>query len=77
MIKYEPEARITAAVAMEHPWLAAFHDPEEEELLPQPQVFSRWHDIEKLETVEQFRDAIWDEIQVWQSDCSTVLGANV
>lgn len=64
MIKYEPETRITAAAALEHPWLAAFHEPEEEELLPQPQAFSRWRDIEEIETIDQFRDAIWEEIQV-------------
>ena len=64
MIRYEPEARITAAEALEHPWLAAFHDPEEEFLGPQPQIFARWKDIEALETVEQFRDAIWNEIHV-------------
>jgi mitogen-activated protein kinase 7 len=64
MIRYEPEERITAAEALEHPWLAAFHDPEEDLLAPQPQNFTRWKDIEALETVEEFRDAIWNEIHV-------------
>lgn len=64
MICYEPEARITAAQALEHPWLAAFYDPEEELYGMQPQDFTRWREIEALETVGQFRDAIWTEIQV-------------
>jgi len=63
MIRYEPEKRITAAQALEHPWLATFYDPADEPG-PRPQVFTRWRDIETLETVEQFRDAIWNEIQV-------------
>jgi len=64
MIQYEPEKRITAAQALEHEWLAAFHDPEDDYMTPQPHSFTRWRDIESLETVEQFRDAIWDEITV-------------
>lgn len=65
MIQYEPEKRISAAEALDHPWLAAFYDPEEDELLPQPQEFTRWQDIEELETVDEFREAIWEEIQVY------------
>jgi hypothetical protein len=64
MIRYKPEARITAAKALEHPWLAAFYDPEEEEWGPKPQLFTRWKEIESLNTVEEFREAIWEEIQV-------------
>jgi hypothetical protein len=64
MIKYEPEKRVTAAAALEHPWLAAFYDPDEDEFTPQPVEFSRWKDLEALQTLDEFREAIWDEIQV-------------
>ena len=64
LLCYEPERRITAADAMEHPWLAAFYDPEEEAMNGVPQPFTRWKEIEGLETLEQFREAVWNEIQV-------------
>ncbi|KAG8818494.1 hypothetical protein FRC19_010604 [Serendipita sp. 401] len=67
MLCYEPELRITAAEALEHPWLAAFYDPEDELLATTAHLFSRWRKIESLETVEQFRDAIWDEIQDYRA----------
>lgn len=64
MVTYEPEKRISAAQALEHPYLAAFYDAEEEASMPAPQVFSRWREIEELETIEEFRIAVWNEIQV-------------
>ncbi|KAG8835562.1 hypothetical protein FRC17_002482 [Serendipita sp. 399] len=67
MLCYEPELRITAAEAMEHPWLAAFYDPEDELLATPAHSFTRWRTIESLETIKQFRDAIWDEIQEYRS----------
>lgn len=64
LLLYEPSSRLTAAQALEHPYLSSFYDPEDEYFLPQPTVFDRWREIESLETVEEFRDAIWKEIQV-------------
>ncbi|CAG7847045.1 Mitogen-activated protein kinase spm1 Short=MAP kinase spm1; AltName: Full=MAP kinase pmk1 [Serendipita indica DSM 11827] len=75
MLCYEPERRITAADAMEHPWLAAFYDPEEEEMNGSPQPFTRWKEIEGLETLGQFREAIWAEIQDYRSQVRS-LGEN-
>ncbi|KIM34236.1 hypothetical protein M408DRAFT_325692 [Serendipita vermifera MAFF 305830] len=72
MVQYEPEARVTAAQALEHPWLAAFYDPEEELFGIQPQEFTRWKDIEALETVSQFRDAIWTEIQDYRTQARSL-----
>lgn len=64
MLRYEPEKRATAASALEHPWLAAFYDPEDDYFAPQPVVFDRWREIESMQTVDEFRDAIWNEIKV-------------
>ncbi len=64
MINYEPEKRISASLALEHPYLAAFYEPGEEDGSPPTQVFSRWRDIEELATLDEFRFAIWNEIQV-------------
>ncbi|CAG8696704.1 7856_t:CDS:2, partial [Acaulospora colombiana] len=72
MIRYKPEARITAAKALEHPWLAAFYDPEEEEWGTKPQLFTRWREIESLNTVEEFREAIWEEIQEYRTQARSL-----
>ncbi|PVG04896.1 putative mitogen-activated protein kinase MpkA [Serendipita vermifera] len=72
MIRYKPEARITAAKALEHPWLAAFYDPEEEEWGPKSHLFTRWKEIESLNTVEEFRNAIWEEIQEYRAQARSL-----
>jgi hypothetical protein len=60
MLAFDPKSRITVVEALQHPWLATYHDIEDEPECPIP--FTRWHDIEKLETLEEFREALWDEI---------------
>ena len=68
LLTYIPESRISAKQGLDHPWLLTFADPEEESLSPKPRPFTRWQDIESLETVDEFRDAIWIEIQVSKSE---------
>jgi len=33
-----------------------------------PQPFENWHEIEKLETLEQFREALWKEIEDYRKE---------
>ncbi|KAH9965035.1 kinase-like domain-containing protein, partial [Lactifluus volemus] len=60
MLSFDPTTRITVPDALEHPWLAAYHDVNDEPICAQK--FDRWRDIEGLETIEQFRTALWAEI---------------
>lgn len=61
MLSFDPSSRITVPEALEHPWLSGYHDVNDE---PEcPTKFERWRDIEKLETIEQFREALWKEIE--------------
>lgn len=66
MLSFDPSGRITVAEALEHPWLSGYHDVNDE---PEcPTKFDRWRDIEKLETIEQFREALWKEIEDYRRE---------
>ncbi|KIL69470.1 hypothetical protein M378DRAFT_21621 [Amanita muscaria Koide BX008] len=66
MLAFDPEARITVPEALEHPWLASYHDISDE---PEcHQVFDRWQEIESLETIDDFRDALWCEIEDYRRE---------
>lgn len=60
MLSFDSTTRISVAQALAHPWLAAYHDVNDEPACPQK--FDRWRDIEALQTVEELRVALWDEI---------------
>lgn len=66
MISFDPERRVTVLRALEHPWLAAYHDESDE---PEcPEKFERWREIEKLETLDDFKKALWDEIEDYRRE---------
>ena len=60
MLAFDPSERITVPEALEHPWLAAYHDESDEPDCPEP--FRKWQAIEELETLDDFREALWNEI---------------
>lgn len=66
MLAFDPDARITVPQALEHPWLAAYHDETDEPDCPE--IFDRWRQIEELETIEQFREALWNEIEEYRRE---------
>ncbi|GLB41804.1 putative protein tyrosine kinase [Lyophyllum shimeji] len=66
MLAFDPSDRITVPEALEHPWLAAYHDESDE---PEcPTKFEKWRQIEELETLEDFRTALWDEIEDYRKE---------
>lgn len=72
MLMFDPTERITVTEALEHPWLASYHEPDDE---PEcPEKFNKWKDIEKLETLEEFREALWNEIEDFRKE---VRGMNI
>ncbi|KAF9005926.1 kinase-like domain-containing protein [Cyathus striatus] len=66
MLTFDPTERITVPQALEHPWLSAYHDESDEPSCPHK--FERWREIEKLETLEEFRDALWTEIEDYRRE---------
>ncbi|TDL24073.1 Pkinase-domain-containing protein [Rickenella mellea] len=70
MLAFDPQQRITVLEALEHPWLASYHDVNDE---PEcPMIFDKWRDIEKLETIEDFRRALWDEIGDYRREVRSI-----
>ncbi|KAI0675526.1 kinase-like protein [Trametes maxima] len=70
LLQFDPAARITVAEALEHPWLSAYHDVSDE---PEcPAKFEGWQQIEELETLPQFREAIWNEIQDYRKEVRSI-----
>lgn len=66
MLAFDPEDRVTVFQALEHPWLAAYHDESDEPVCTEH--FERWREIEKLETIEDFRTALWNEIEDYRRE---------
>ena len=66
MLWFDPTERITVPAALEHPWLSAYHDPEDEPDCPKK--FEKWREIEGLETLEEFREALWREIEDYRRE---------
>ncbi|TFK51747.1 Pkinase-domain-containing protein [Heliocybe sulcata] len=69
MLTFDPAARMTVTQALEHPWLSSYHDIDDEPSCPAK--FARWQEVEELETIEQFRGAIWKEIQDYRREVRT------
>lgn len=66
MLSFDPSTRISVLDALAHPWLASYHDVNDE---PEcPEVFEKWREIEELETLEQFREALWKEIEDYRKE---------
>ncbi|KAF8909399.1 kinase-like domain-containing protein [Gymnopilus junonius] len=66
MLSFDPTERITVPDALERPWLSAYHDPTDEPDCPNK--FEKWREIEELETMEQFREALWNEIEDYRRE---------
>lgn len=66
MLCFDPSERITVPDALEHSWLSAYHDPLDEPDCPEK--FEKWREIEELSTMEEFREAIWNEIEDYRRE---------
>ena len=66
MITFDPTERISVAEALKHPWLSTYHNPDDEPDCPEN--FQRWKEIEELESHDDFKKALWDEIQDYRRE---------
>ncbi|KDQ26778.1 hypothetical protein PLEOSDRAFT_1043792, partial [Pleurotus ostreatus PC15] len=66
MLAFDPVDRITVNEALEHPWLSSYHDIKDEPVCDHK--FEKWRQIEELETLDQFRDALWNEIEDYRRE---------
>jgi len=59
---------------MRYPWLDVLHLGAEEGAEPDcPRKFERWKEVEALETLEEYRSAIWNEIQQFRREVRGML----
>ncbi|TFY65076.1 hypothetical protein EVJ58_g2213 [Rhodofomes roseus] len=70
MLTFDPAARTTVPEALEHPWLASYHDVADEPDCPEP--FERWRSLEALETLEQYKESLYNEIQDYRREVRSV-----
>ncbi|PCH44245.1 Pkinase-domain-containing protein [Wolfiporia cocos MD-104 SS10] len=70
MLTFDPAERITVSDALEHPWLASYHDVSDE---PEcAEKFERWKTLEALETLEQYKETLYNEIQDYRREVRSV-----
>ncbi|KAG8731727.1 hypothetical protein FRC12_019603, partial [Ceratobasidium sp. 428] len=66
LVTFDPANRLTVLEALKHPYLEAYHDPDDE---PECEIrYENWKEIEKLETVDQYRTAIWNEVEEFRRE---------
>ncbi|KZS94596.1 kinase-like protein [Sistotremastrum niveocremeum HHB9708] len=68
LLTLDPDVRLTVVQALEHPWMSAYHEANVDDEPECPTKFDRWREQERLETFEEFRDAIWTEIQEFRKE---------
>jgi len=67
MLIVDPEKRITVTEALAHPFLAEFHDPEDEPTTSKLHPYD--FDFETYDlTAEQLKDLLYDEIMLYHNE---------
>lgn len=66
MLTFDPHQRISVTEALKHPWLSSYHDVNDEPECSTP--YNKWRDIERLETIDEFREALWKEIEEYRRE---------
>ena len=67
MLVVDPTKRITIAEALEHPFLAEFHDPEDEPVTDKLDTYDFDFEYYELST-EQLKDLLYDEIMLYHDE---------
>ncbi|KAG8734978.1 hypothetical protein FRC10_011142 [Ceratobasidium sp. 414] len=66
LVTFDPANRLTVLEALKHPYLDAYHDEDDE---PECETkYQHWKEIERLETVDQYRTAIWNEVEEFRRE---------
>ncbi|WVQ74162.1 hypothetical protein IAR50_003755 [Cryptococcus sp. DSM 104548] len=60
LLRFDHHLRPTVADALKHPYVAKYHDPSDE---PPCEIFTKWEEVESLQTIEELREAISREIR--------------
>ena len=67
MLKVDPEKRISIEQALEHPFFAEFHDPEDEPTADLLHPYDFDFELYDL-TADQLMDLLYDEVMLYHDD---------
>jgi serine/threonine protein kinase len=70
MLAFDPTTRLTVEEALAHPWLSAYHDVNDEPSCPR--VFDRWREVEELQSIDDFRTALWNEVEDYRREVRAI-----
>jgi mitogen-activated protein kinase 7 len=65
LLAFDPTKRIDVVTALDHPYVAAYHDLDDE---PECEVFDKWEEVEKLQTLDELREALTNEITEYRAE---------
>ncbi|GMK56218.1 hypothetical protein CspeluHIS016_0300580 [Cutaneotrichosporon spelunceum] len=72
LLAFDPDERIDVITALQHPYVATYHDPADE---PEcAAVFDKWEQVESLQTVEELREAVTREIAEYRAEVRGLAG---
>ena len=67
MLVFDPNKRITVEEALNHPYLAELHCPEDEPTTDQVSAFDFDFEIYELKNSD-YRDLMWEEIMLYHNE---------
>lgn len=70
LLIFDPAKRISVVEALEHPYLASYHDESDEPSCSVP--FDKWVEVEGLTKIDEFRDAIEKEVNEFRAEVRAV-----
>lgn len=70
LLIFDPARRISVVEALEHPYLASYHDESDEPSCPVP--FDKWVEVEGLTKIDDFRAAIEKEVNEFRAEVRAV-----
>lgn len=70
LLTFDPKHRLSVEEALSHPWLSSYHDLNE---YPEdPEKFTRWREVELLDTTEEFRTALYREVMEFRAEVRSI-----
>lgn len=70
LLVFDPAARIDVPTALTHAFVGPYHDPMDEPVCPV--LFSKWEEVESLQTLPELREAITREIKEFREEVRTI-----
>ena len=70
LLTFDPSERVDVATALTHQYVGPYHDPMDEPSCPE--IFTKWEEVESLQTIPELRAAISREISEFRDEVRTI-----